>query len=379
MAHNILILHRGGLQVRGAIRGTEACLLALLRNIDRTRFNPLILCNDEIHLEAFRASGADAQLFDFPEIVLDRGLTHLPLAKYFGAMYRLDKIMTEKAISLLYCSGGLPCQISVPVAKLRRIPLICHFHHPVSKRYYYSWLVKFSSLVIFPSQYTKEHSLQKAGVDGVVVGNGINCSTEFLPAEARDLAWRRNNGIQSDDVVVAQVGAFSPNKRHDLLIAAFNIALQRMENLKLVLIGDGPERKKAEQLASDFRLQNNVVFAGYVPRVAEFFQNTIDINVLASEEEGLGLTLLEASACGLPNIGTDCTGIREAICDGETGYLFERGDADALAMRIVELAMDPCKRQSMGRAGRRYVETNFSETRYAADIMGRIGELLAGQ
>lgn len=373
----LLIVHRGGTQVLGAIRGTEACVLALLRNIDRTKFNPLVLCNNETHLAAFRDAGTEGLLFDNPTVMLNNGNLRLPLFRYLRALHTLNNIVTARKISAIYCSGGAPCQVAVPIAKLRKIPTICHFHHPASRRYHYFWLTKFTDQVIFPSRYTREQSLAAVDLDGIVIPNGINCRSEYIPAPARDSTWRSEHAIGRSDVVVGQVGAFSPNKRHDVLISAFRIARRRMANLKLVLVGDGPERKRMEQLTVDHGLQENVVFAGYVPRVAELFQHTIDINVLASDEEGLGLVLLEGGACGVPSIGSDCSGIREAIRDGETGYLFRPGDVDELAQRIIELAMDPERRDSMGRAARHYVETNFSEERYAANVSAQIEALIA--
>lgn len=99
--------------------------------------------------------------------------------------------------------------------------------------------------------------------------------------------------------------------------------------------------------------------------------------MLASDEEGLGLVLLEGTACGLPSIDSNCSGIREVIRDGETGLLFAPGDAASLAQRIVDLAMNAERRIAMGRAGRGCVEEHFNEEHYAAKITAVIDELVA--
>jgi len=280
----------------------------------------------------------------------------------------LVKILKRDNISIIYCNGGLPCQLAVPAAKLLGIPVLCHFHHPAPKRYYYLWLVKFVDAIIFPSNFVREHSLAKANMNGAVVFNGVD-TKEFRPAITRNPALRKSHGILDTHVVIGQVGAFVPTKRHVVLLSAFHAALSEMPNLRLVLVGEGPERARIEDLARHRGLADKVTFTGYVESAADYFQNVLDINVLVSSEEGLGIVLLQGSACGLPNIGTDCTGIREAIRHGETGYLFKEGDVDDLTRRIVHLAKSPEMRKRMGEAGRRYVEATFSVTQYAERII----------
>ena len=371
------MLHRGGLQVPGAIRGTEACVLAFLRHLDRSRFHPVVLCNNDRHVEVFRAAGAETHSFEFPLIMIDGRHWSLPVDRYLRAMRHLNRIVRDKAVGAIYCSGGVPCQLAIPVAKRRHVPTILHFHHPASRRYHRFWLTKFADRVIFPSQYTRGHSIAAAGLDGTVVLNGIDCRSVYTPATVRNLEWRRSHGIADEDIVVAQVGAFSPNKRHDVLIEGFRIARRDAVRLKLVLIGDGPERPRMERLVGDGDLAQSVIFAGYVPRVADFYRDTVDINVLASDEEGLGLVLLEGGACGLPGIGSDCTGIREVIQDGRTGHLFRQGDAQALAQKLLDLATSAERRVAMGRAARDFVADNFSEERYAAGITAVIDDVIS--
>ena len=377
MKHTLVVVHRGGIQVPGAIRGTEACVLSFLRHLDRSRFEPIVLCNNEQHAEVFRATGAESHAFDVPEIMIEGASFRLPLKRYWDALQRLDRLTRERRIAAFYCSGGAPCQIVIPIARRRRIPTVLHFHHPSSKRNHQFWLTKFADRVIFPSEYTRARSVATAGLDGTVVFNGIDCRSVYTPALARNTEWRLHHGIENDDVVVGQVGAFSPNKRHDILIEGLRRALPRLRRLKLVLIGDGPERPRMERLVAASGLTQQVIFTGYVPKVADFFRDTLDINVLASDEEGLGLVLLEGAACGLPSIGSDCSGIREAIRDGETGYLFRPDDPESLAHHIVDLATRPERRIAMGRAARQWVESRFSEEHYAIAITAVVDEMLS--
>lgn len=94
--------------------------------------------------------------------------------------------------------------------------------------------------------------------------------------------------------------------------------------------------------------------------------------------EGLPKVLLEASACARPVVTTDAPGCRDAVLDGETGFLVPPRDANSLAERIAELLADPGLRASMGRAGRRLVEARFSTERVVADTLA-VYETLLGQ
>ena len=379
MKRTLFLVHRGGIQVPGAIRGTEACVLAFLRHLDRARFDPVILCNNDTHAEVFRAAGVEAHAFDVPEVMIEGTSWRLPLKRYWYALRRLDRFVRERGAGAFYISGGAPCQVVIPIAKRRRVPTILHFHHPSSKRNHQLWLTRFADRVIFPSEYTRSRTLATAGIDGTVVFNGIDCQSLYTPATARNAQWRLRHGIEDDDVVVGQVGAFSPNKRHDILIEGFRRALARRRRLKLVLVGDGPERARMERLVATAGLTEHVIFTGYVPLVADFFRDTLDINVLASDEEGLGLVLLEGAACGLPSIGSDCSGIREAIRHGETGYLFRQNDPESLANHIVDLANHPERRIAMGHAARQWVESRFSEEHYAAAITAVVDETICSE
>jgi D-inositol-3-phosphate glycosyltransferase len=98
--------------------------------------------------------------------------------------------------------------------------------------------------------------------------------------------------------------------------------------------------------------------------------------VLPSDEEGLGVVILEAMACGLPVISTRCGGPATAVADGVTGYLTPVGDAEALALRMAELIRDPMLRSRMGQEGRRVAEQRFSLAAAGKVYLDKYDELL---
>jgi glycosyltransferase involved in cell wall biosynthesis len=313
---------------------------------------------------------------EFPELKLDGNDTAFPLVAYGRALRQLRRLVTELRPALIYCSGGLPCQLAVPVARMARVPVVCHFHHPAIKRDYFFWLVKLANKVIFPSQFTRSHSWRNARVKGDVIYNGIDTS-RFQPALERDFSWRQRLGIADDAVVIGQVAALIPHKRPDLLIRSFARLIPRTERpLHLCLVGKGALQDSLQALVRELNVQSRVTITGSVPDVLPFYQHVFDINALVSRMEGLGLAAIEGSACGLPAVVTDCTGLSETVVPETTGFRFGLNDEDGLSSRLLQLIADAPLRARLGAAGREHAVRTFSADLYNEKIVAAAQELM---
>ena len=125
-------------------------------------------------------------------------------------------------------------------------------------------------------------------------------------------------------------------------------------------------------IINKLNLNSVVKLAGYVPDILPYYQHVFDINVLASTNEGLGISVIEASACGLPSIVTDCTGLREVVDKNITGLSFEQDDLAQLTSDILDLSKDAIIRHQMGLAAREKTEKCFSLENYKAEIQKQI-------
>jgi L-malate glycosyltransferase len=238
-------------------------------------------------------------------------------------------------------------------------------------------LVKFADAVIFSSQFTREHSDQRAGLSGDVVYNGVNLES-FAPVRRRDTAWRVDLGIHRDAAVIGKVSQLIPTKRPDFLMRAFVALLDEFDQpLHLCLVGKGPMQDSLRDLARELGISSHVTITGYVPDVTPYYQHVFDINVLASREEGLGIASLEGAACGLPVVVTRCTGLSETIIENETGLAFELEDMADLRAKLALLISDPRRRATMGRAGRNLVQRLFSAQSYDEGVVSAARKLLA--
>ncbi|MGB7934971.1 MAG: glycosyltransferase family 4 protein, partial [Gammaproteobacteria bacterium] len=363
--------HCGGDQ----IRGSEVCLIQAIEALSDRGFNIVLIrknnCLDEVVAEHV----SDILDESFPEIMFDGPHKSFPIFKYMHSVYRLFQLVKHYKPSVIYCNTGLPCQLAVPVGKLLNTPILCHFHHPVPKRYLYIWLVKFANKLVFPSEYTRSVVADKCGRDGDVIYNAIDTNKRFIPVARRDNSYRQMLGIEESTIVVGQVGNLTKHKRPDVLIRCFANARDRVSNLHLVLVGDGSMHAELQNLIGKLGLKRVVTLAGYVPDVLPYYQHVFDINVLASSVEGLGISVIEASACALPSIVTDCTGLREVVDDNTTGLTFDRDKTAQLTAGIVRLANDPDLRSKLALAAREKAEKYFSLERYKVRIVRQIENL----
>jgi L-malate glycosyltransferase len=148
----------------------------------------------------------------------------------------------------------------------------------------------------------------------------------------------------------------------DTLIKAFDSLVKIHDNIQLIIAGDGPLRDEYQKLVKNLGLKDKVKFIGHIDH-SQMPQllNSIDIAVMPSrsEVESFGVAALEASATGLPVVGTKVGGIPEVIIDGVTGFLVERENVAQLANILTKLIKDPMLRRQIGIAGRQMVENRY--------------------
>ncbi|MED4400681.1 N-acetyl-alpha-D-glucosaminyl L-malate synthase BshA [Metabacillus fastidiosus] len=146
---------------------------------------------------------------------------------------------------------------------------------------------------------------------------------------------KREFGIKEDEKVIIHVSNFRKVKRVQDVVHAFHLINKEID-AKLLLVGDGPEMTSVSKLVRDLNLEKQVLFLGKQDNLDELYSMS-DLKLLLSEKESFGLVLLEAMACGVPCVGTNAEGIPEVIVEGETGYLCEVGDIQAIAERAIQL------------------------------------------
>lgn len=205
----------------------------------------------------------------------------------------------------------------------------------------------------------------------------------FRPASAEERrALRRKRGLP-DGTLAVYTGRLLRGKGLEALVAAFAATTARVPELRLVIVGSGGGQALSieEELRRDVRergLEDRVVFTGAVDDVAGCLR-AADVFVFPSVFEALGISLVEAAACGLPAVASRTGGIVDVVEEGRSGILVRPGAADELARALVALAGAPERRERMGGEARRIARARFDERdgvrRYRAlfrEVAGRI-------
>ncbi len=210
-----------------------------------------------------------------------------------------------------------------------------------------------------------------------VIPHGVRRPVRPPPAE---LAMERSRlGLPNGALVLGTVcRVFDFHKKVSDLIQTLSILRDRLPELHLLVVGDGPDRAALTELSRSLGLESRVHWAGYQRDPACCF-HLMDIFALVSAFEGFGIVFIEAAFCELPCIGTSVGGIVDAVEDGVTGLLVSPGNIEQLSAAVVRLADSRELRHEMGRAGRLRAERIHSVERYADGFHRLFVEALAAR
>lgn len=190
-----------------------------------------------------------------------------------------------------------------------------------------------------------------------VLKNGVDAE-KFERCNDR-AALRERHGYAPEDIVVGTVGRLAAVKNQAALLEALGELLPVHGNIRVAIVGDGPERPALVQQIRSRGLDRTAALLGNRDDVSDLL-SMFDVFVLSSIGEGLCNTILEAMAVGLPVVATAVGGNPELVEDGVTGLLVPAADAGALARAVERYAIDEQLRRDHGTAGRRRVLQQFT-------------------
>jgi len=202
-----------------------------------------------------------------------------------------------------------------------------------------------------------------------VVPNGVDLNN--LKSKISNL----KNADKNSKVIITTSRLVRKNGIDTLIKAMAELRVQhRMSNIKLQILGDGPDEKKLKDLAKELKVDDIVQFLGHIePEYVYEYLTVADIFVRPSRSEGLGSSFLEAMGAGLPIIGTKMGGIPDFLKDGETGLFCKVDDPKDLAEKIKKLMMDEDLARRIAENGRRLVLEKYDWN----DIAQRMEEIFA--
>jgi glycosyltransferase involved in cell wall biosynthesis len=350
----ILFTHYG----ENYIRGSERCLLDLIKHLDKGLFSPIVWCNSELMEEEVKKLHIRVIRSDFP-VLFGWKSPRYNFGGFLSVVKQgLDIVRTEK-IDLLHANSGVPNQWLNLVARIEKLPLVSHLHSRYPLRDRLTLGLHNTSLAVGVSHPV----VQQLVDDGIatdrveVVLNGIDNDHQDL-AEAVDL--KQLLGLGQREFIAITVGSLIHRKGIDLLIQSVAWLARRDIPVHLVIVGDGPEKQTLQTLVQKYRMQKRVHFLGERTDVAGLLRGGADVLVSGAREEVFGLTLAEANLAALPVIAPWVGGIPEVIENYETGILVPPESHDAIARAILRLYRAPRLKSDLGEAGRRRVLDKFT-------------------
>lgn len=254
-------------------------------------------------------------------------------------------------------------------ARLAGVPLIFHTAHGFgfndfqrpSVRNFYIWIEKLTSRIttkLFIVSYANADKARACGLignsDWALARDSIAVEEFLQPGLRRQKLgeW----GIPDDKVIVGMVACLKPQKSPEDFVEVAARVLAKTDRAHFVMAGDGELRRSVEERIRRHGISSQVTLLGWrnEKEMPEFYRN-LDIVVLTSLWEGLPCVFSEAMASELPIVATNVDGAREAIVDGENGYLHAPHDVEGMAQSVLKLIADPNVRRIMGTRGKKRV------------------------
>ena len=343
-----------------AYSGAEESLCQLVRKIDPTRFEKYAVVGMPSRLERELESAGACTL------TLTDGFFDPTVKNFIAVRNLLDQLQPD----LIHLNGtdGLPFLWN---ALEKKIPIVQHVRNGALvpfKEY-----AEAATAIIAVSRFLRDDVLRYAvESDRVHVIYDEADIEYFRPGSCDGNAVRKKLGIAGESKVIVMVARFAENKRHDLMLDAFQQVREQLPTARLILKGEVYREdayydrisKRIEEMNSD----NAILHIPFVEDIREIHA-AADVLVLCSDREGLGRCVVEAMCMGIPPVVTDSGGSHEIIEDGRTGFVVPGGNAPALAQGIIRVLKDHDLAQSMGREARRAAARDLSADVSASRVM----------
>jgi len=296
-------------------------------------------------------------IFRYPSLRLPLAVdipTALPVSSFVDQLIpklKLDVIHTHHPVLL--------GQTAATKARDLNLPLVFTFHTQYQEYTHYfpfpqeqvqeflkntimNWMREFMRKcqhIVIP--YERLHSILVNDYGLVDRFTVIPTGIDIEPYKKANGSTLRTEWGWQDDTVIISVGRLAEEKNWVTLLQAFALAQKIQPNIRLVLLGDGPQAEALRQLVGELKITERVLFTGNVPfgDVPNYLK-AADLFAFASITETQGLVTLEAMAAGLPVVAVDGSGTRDSVEDGEQGFLVQN-DAQDLANGIIRLIQDP--------------------------------------
>jgi phosphatidyl-myo-inositol dimannoside synthase len=296
---------------------------------------------------------------------------------------RAAALMRERGCDAVWFGAAAPLGLLAPAlrkAGARRIVATTHGHEagwaqlPAARQL----LRRIGSdvdVLTYLGSYTRGRLAKAVSASACLERLAPGVDADFFHPGAGGAEVRARYGLADRPIVVC-VSRLVPRKGQDVLVQAMPAILRAVPDAALLIVGDGPYRRRLDRLVDAMGVRSAVRFTGAVPwgqlpahfDAGDIFAMPCRTRRGGLDVEGLGIVYLEASATGIPVVAGNSGGAPDAVLAGETGSVVDGAHVEAVAASIVELLSDRAAAVAMGAAGRAWVERDWTWDAAAARL-----------
>lgn len=322
--------------------GAERVCLNLLRTYSRRDFQiiPILFIRPWEKKSVFASEIEKLKIFYYTIPVALRPSTEgKDRSRILRCYYSLFKILKEGRFNVIHTNGYFADFIGIPMAKIFRIPHMATCHGYIdndSALKIYNKLdvmiLRFSEKIIAVAESIKWKLIEQGVKENsirTITNSVLTPDIEEDKMLEKRTATRTRYKIENDEIAIGYVGRLSEEKGLEFAIYAVKELIELGRRVKIVLIGDGPQRLKLETIVKEHKIKENVILTGFQSNVNELLPG-LDIFVLPSLTEGTPMALLEAMSYGIPAVASAVGGVPKIINHRKNGMLVLPGNVEQL-------------------------------------------------
>lgn len=345
-------------------------MFLLAKFLDKNKFQPILAVSN------FRELDSWCHNFEKEEIsVIRLDVKHKHDPNHY---FQLKKIIKKHQIDILHAHVWNPasCRYAYMAAKSCKIPLVTTEHDPFKlpafKNLFKRRSLKNVTKIITVSDENKEILAQlypKHKEKITIIHNGIDTTwwqSQLRPINENDIRKVKKEVFYAneDSLIIISIATLHERKGLKFLIEAVERLVEKFNNVKLVIIGEGPEKAILEKQIKHSKLERHVALLGKKKEIPKLLKSS-NIFVLPSLREAFGLVNLEAMITPLPVVASKTGGIPEIVQHNKTGILTEPGNSDKLTSALEKLIQEPELREKFAQEGKKRVLGHFSAEKMA--------------
>ena len=279
------------------------------------------------------------------------------------AVWRLVRLLRRGGFDILHTHSSVDSWVGGVAARMAGVACVRtrHLSAPVST-HPLNIVYRLPRAVITTGEGIRRHLVEDYGLPAervFSIPTGVD-TTRFRPREP-DPELQAELGLGPEEPVVGMVAVLRSWKRHDLFCRMARMLLDQGRKARFLIVGEGPGRERVSGYLEELELRPAVIMTGHREDVERILSLCTVVVLCSDRNEGVPQAVLQAMACARPVVAAAAGDVPQVVRDGRTGLLVPPGEAGPLARAVARLLEDAALRRRLGEAGRRLVESSYSQ------------------